>query len=99
MRLIYGIAVHRSKAVIFGRCQTRRLLAGKNGAVFDYNGDDNRVKATTGGVTIHHFVIILLAGFFSGAHSSIFKAAPILVVWENREWRTWFHRSPRPLSV
>jgi preprotein translocase subunit SecF len=43
-----------------------------------------------GGVTTHHFVTILLVGVFSGTYSSIFNAAPILVVWENREWRTWF---------
>ena len=43
-----------------------------------------------GGETIRHFVIILLVGILSGTYSSIFNAAPILVVWENREWRTWF---------
>ncbi len=45
--------------------------------------------ALFGGVTIRHFVIILLVGIFSGTYSSIFNAAPILVVWENREWRCW----------
>ena len=48
--------------------------------------------ALFGGVTIRHFVIILLVGIFSGAYSSIFNAAPILVVWENREWNNWFKR-------
>ena len=43
-----------------------------------------------GGVTIRHFVLILLVGVLSGTYSSIFNAAPILVVWENREWRNWF---------
>ncbi len=43
-----------------------------------------------GGVTTHHFVTVLLIGVFSGTYSSIFNAAPILVVWENQEWRTWF---------
>jgi len=43
-----------------------------------------------GGESIRHFVIILLGGIFSGTYSSIFNAAPILVVWENREWRRWF---------
>jgi preprotein translocase subunit SecF len=46
--------------------------------------------ALFGGVTIRHFVIVLLIGVFSGTYSSIFNASPILVVWENREWRTWF---------
>jgi preprotein translocase subunit SecF len=45
-----------------------------------------------GGDSIRHFVIILLVGILSGTYSSIFNAAPILVVWENREWRTWFKR-------
>jgi preprotein translocase subunit SecF len=43
-----------------------------------------------GGESIRHFVIILLVGVFSGTYSSIFNAAPILVVWENKEWRNWF---------
>jgi len=48
--------------------------------------------ALFGGVTIRHFVTILLVGIFSGTYSSIFNAAPILVVWENREWNTWFRK-------
>jgi preprotein translocase subunit SecF len=47
-----------------------------------------------GGITTRHFVTILLVGVFSGTYSSIFNAAQILVVWENREWRSWFRRSP-----
>jgi preprotein translocase subunit SecF len=46
--------------------------------------------ALLGGVTTRHFVITLLIGVFSGTYSSVFNAAPILVVWENREWNTWF---------
>jgi preprotein translocase subunit SecF len=45
-----------------------------------------------GGDSIRHFVVILLIGIFSGTYSSIFNAAQILVVWENREWTTWFKR-------
>jgi len=45
-----------------------------------------------GGDTIRHFVVTLLIGVFSGTFSSIFNAAPVLVVWENKEWRTWFRR-------
>jgi preprotein translocase subunit SecF len=48
--------------------------------------------ALFGGDSIRHFVVILLVGIFSGTYSSIFNAAPILVVWENREWRNWFRR-------
>ena len=50
-----------------------------------------------GGVTMQHFVTILLVGVLSGTYSSIFNAAPILVVWENREWRTWFR--PRRVTA
>jgi preprotein translocase subunit SecF len=45
-----------------------------------------------GGTTIRHFVVILLIGVFSGTYSSIFNAASILVVWENKEWKHWFRR-------
>ena len=51
--------------------------------------------AIFGGVTIRHFVVTLLVGVFSGTYSSIFNAAPILVVWERKEWRTWFRRGAR----
>jgi preprotein translocase subunit SecF len=43
-----------------------------------------------GGDTIFNFVLILLIGLISGTYSSIFNAAQILVVWENREWQNWF---------
>jgi preprotein translocase subunit SecF len=49
--------------------------------------------ALFGGVTLQEFAVILLVGLFSGTYSSIFIAAPILVVWENREWRNWFRRA------
>ena len=51
--------------------------------------------AIFGGSTIRHFVVILMVGVLSGTYSSIFNAAPILVVWENREWQHWFRRSPQ----
>ena len=47
-----------------------------------------------GGTSIRHFVVILLLGVLSGTYSSIFNASPILVVWENKEWRNWFRRKP-----
>lgn len=37
-----------------------------------------------GGETIHWFIIALLIGITSGTYSSVFNAAPLLVVWE--EW-------------
>lgn len=52
--------------------------------------------ALFGGESIRHFVIILLVGIFSGTYSSIFNASPILVVWENREWRNWFRKKEEP---
>lgn len=45
-----------------------------------------------GGVTLREFASILLIGLLSGTYSSIFIAAPILVLWEKREWRTWFRK-------
>jgi preprotein translocase subunit SecF len=54
--------------------------------------------AIFGGITIRHFVVILLVGVFSGTYSSIFNASPILVVWENREWKTWFRRPKQSLA-
>lgn len=48
--------------------------------------------ALFGGITLREFAVILLVGLFSGTYSSIFIAAPALVVWENKEWKTWFKR-------
>ena len=48
--------------------------------------------ALFGGITLQEFAVILLIGLFSGTYSSIFIAAPVLVVWENREWQNWFGR-------
>ena len=55
--------------------------------------------ALFGGESIHHFVVILLIGVFSGTYSSIFNASPILVVWENHEWRNWFHKKEEPVTA
>lgn len=52
-----------------------------------------------GGSTIRHFVIIMMVGVMSGTYSSIFNASPILVVWNNREWKTWFHRKKKPAKA
>jgi preprotein translocase subunit SecF len=49
--------------------------------------------ALFGGLTVRHFVITLLIGVFSGTYSSIFNAAPILVVWQNRDWQNLFRRN------
>jgi len=49
--------------------------------------------ALFGGVTLREFAVILLVGLFMGTYSSIFIAAPILVIWEKKEWRTWFGRN------
>lgn len=43
-----------------------------------------------GGATLQEFASILLIGLMSGTYSSIFIAAPILVLWENQEWKNWF---------
>lgn len=46
--------------------------------------------ALFGGATLRVFSIVMLIGLFMGTYSSIFVAAPILVIWENKEWRNWF---------
>jgi len=48
--------------------------------------------ALFGGETLREMCIVLLVGLLSGTYSSIFIAAPILVVWENKEWKTWFRK-------
>jgi len=51
--------------------------------------------ALFGGVTLREFAVLLLVGLASGTYSSIFIAAPILVVWENKEWKNWFKKTDR----
>jgi len=50
--------------------------------------------ALFGGVTLREFAVILLVGLLSGTYSSIFIAAPLLVVWENQEYKKWFQKKP-----
>ncbi len=45
-----------------------------------------------GGITIRQFVLTLFIGIVSGMYSSIFNAAPLLVVWENGEIGKFFRR-------
>jgi preprotein translocase subunit SecF len=52
--------------------------------------------ALFGGDATRHFVIVLLVGIVSGTYSSIFNAAPVLVIWQNREWENWFKPRPKP---
>jgi preprotein translocase SecF subunit len=47
-----------------------------------------------GGESIREFTLALLIGIASGTYSSIFNASMILDVWETREYRNWFKRSP-----
>ncbi len=47
-----------------------------------------------GGESIREFTLALLIGIASGTYSSIFNASMILVVWENKEYRSWFRRKP-----
>jgi preprotein translocase subunit SecF len=46
--------------------------------------------AMFGGVTLREFAIVLLIGMISGSYSSIFVAAPLVIVWQTKEWRNWF---------
>lgn len=54
--------------------------------------------ALFGGVTLREFAVLLLVGLFSGTYSSIFVAAPILVVWEKKEWRNWFKKTNKSIA-
>ncbi len=40
-----------------------------------------------GGQSIHWFVVALFVGVFSGTYSSIFNAAPLLVLWEEKRMK------------
>lgn len=40
-----------------------------------------------GGSTIRDFVLVLVVGILLGTYSSIFIAAPLLVVWQKLDWR------------
>lgn len=42
---------------------------------------------------LQHFLFWLIIGIISGTYSSIFIASPLLIVWELREWESWFGRS------
>lgn len=48
-----------------------------------------------GGESIKQFIAVLLVGLLSGTYSSIFIAVPLLVSWEEGDWRRVFHRRPR----
>lgn len=52
--------------------------------------------ALFGGVTLREFAIALLIGMISGSYSSDFIAAPLLIVWENQEWKHWFGKRQAP---
>ncbi len=54
--------------------------------------------ALFGGVTLREFSIILLVGLFMGTYSSIFIAAPVLVIWETKEWKSWFGRKAASIA-
>ena len=41
------------------------------------------------------FTFWLIVGMVSGTYSSICNAAPLLVVWNNREWENWFGRGEK----
>jgi preprotein translocase subunit SecF len=55
--------------------------------------------ALFGGVTLKEFAIALIVGMISGSYSSIFIAAPVLVIWKNKEWRHWFRRNNQSQTV
>jgi preprotein translocase SecF subunit len=52
-------------------------------------------EALFGGASTREFVLALLIGIASGTYSSIFNASMILAVWQNEEYKHWFHRDDR----
>ena len=51
--------------------------------------------ALLGGTSQRDFSVILLVGLLMGTYSSIFIAAPLLVVWEKQEWKNWFNKGKK----
>jgi preprotein translocase subunit SecF len=51
--------------------------------------------ALLGGTSLRDFSVILLVGLLMGTYSSIFIAAPLLVVWEKQEWKNWFNKGKK----
>ncbi len=51
------------------------------------------------GSGLQNFVVILLVGIASGCYSSIFTAAPILVVWDKGEWGRFIGRGNKPRMI
>jgi preprotein translocase subunit SecF len=82
-RLPYETLVNHSIIQTFGRSINTQLMTVEFMLL---------ALALFGGVTLREFAIIMLVGLASGTYSSIFIAAPILVLWEKREWTTWFRR-------
>jgi preprotein translocase subunit SecF len=52
--------------------------------------------ALFGGITLQKFAVYLLIGMLSGSYSSDFIAAPLLIIWENKEWKTWLRHKSIP---
>jgi preprotein translocase subunit SecF len=48
-----------------------------------------------GGTTLRHFVITMMIGMISGTYSSVCIAAPLLVIWQKREWQHWFGKKEK----
>jgi preprotein translocase subunit SecF len=52
-----------------------------------------------GGESIRLFVLALLLGVLLGTYSSIFNAAPMLVVWNNYKLKRQAKKKSRPTTV
>jgi preprotein translocase SecF subunit len=52
-----------------------------------------------GGASIKQFITILLVGLLSGTYSSIFNAVPLLVAWEEGDFRRLLRRQPRKAAA
>jgi preprotein translocase subunit SecF len=46
------------------------------------------------GPTIKNLVVVLMVGIYFGTFTSVFVAAPLLVVWEKKDWGSLFSKKP-----
>jgi preprotein translocase subunit SecF len=46
------------------------------------------------GPTIKNLVVVLMVGIYFGTFTSVFVAAPLLVVWDKKDWGSLFSKKP-----
>jgi preprotein translocase subunit SecF len=51
------------------------------------------------GPTIKNLVVVLMVGIYYGTFTSVFVAAPLLVVWEKKDWGSFSSRNQKPAKA